>query len=241
MKKALSILPAFIFIVALLMITGCMGGVPVEYAMAGFDRAFIPAYELTSSRDTSGKSVMAVKQLKFQWSVFKSRSPILTSGDDGSGSIGGMISEADALIVAGQYRNVHKLLKKIKVKMYKARMESEIDYFPDRLYEFELVLDKIVRRPGDTRHIRALMPGAIGAWNTVQRDRISRENFRFTKEDIKRLKKLVAAETKLLNELDRAASSGDGRKTKELAAKVYDNYKKIYRAFGYFQGADIGG
>ncbi len=236
MKKAGWVCAALALVMAL--VAGCVGS-PVQENMAAFDRAYIPALILTSERDTSGQSVMAIKQLKLQWSVFKSRSPDMAEEGGAAHGVDSLIMKADSQINVGRYREAHQTLARIRLVLLEARAESSIKYFPDRLVEFHVVLEKIEGASRDPERVQRYMPDAMAAWERVQKARFSKGSFRFNKDRAKRLKSLIEKEADALSALSAAAASDDRKKVAELVEDVSEKFKTIYSMFGNFGGASL--
>ncbi len=242
MKKVFRTLGAMSAALAALALLGGCAGNPVQESMASFDRAYIPALILTAKKDTTGQNIMAVKQLKLEWSLFRSRNPGLAEEGGPAQGVGDLIRKADGLINVGKYREAHKTLIKVEKIMREARRESGIKYFPDRLAEFHDVMEKIVGVSSKSpARVSGLMPDAIKAWQNVRKARFSRGTFRFNKDQKKRLEKLIDDEAQLLEALSAAAASNDRKKVAGLANEVKVKFTTIYRMFGNFQGASLGG
>ena len=236
MKKARWALAALVLVMAL--VAGCAGN-PVQENMAAFDRAYIPALILTTDKDTSGQSVMAIKQLKLQWSVFKSRNPDMAEEGGAAHDVTSLIMKADSQINVGRYREAHHTLARIRLILLEARAESRIKYFPDRLVEFHVVLERIEGASGDPERLQRHMPDAIAAWERVQKARFSRATFRLSKDRAERLKNLIEKEADALGALLAAAASDDRKKVAELVEDVSDRFNSIYSMFGNFSGASL--
>ena len=239
MKKALRAMSAALAALALL--GGCAGN-PVQESMASFDRAYIPALILTAKKDTTGQNIMAVKQLKLEWNLFRSRNPGLADEGGLAQGVEGLIREADGLMNIGKYREAHQRLVKIEKIMREARVAAGIVYFPDRLAEFHDVMEEIVGVSSKSpARVSILMPDAIKAWRNVQKARFNRRFFRFTSDQKERLHKLIDDEAQLLEALLAAAASNDRKKVAGLANEVKAKFVTIYRMFGNFRGASLGG
>lgn len=219
-------------------IAGCAEH-PVQESMAAFDRAYIPALMLTRDRDPTGQSVMAIKNLKLQWTVLKSKNPGLADDGGPANDAEPLIMRADSLINAGKHSEAHKLLEQVRDIMYEARMEEKIKYFPDRLTEFHSVLKRIVEVAPNPAKVSRHMPDAIASWEAVSKARIDGKSFRMPKERVKRIKKLIAREADALAALSAAASSNNRKKVSELTVKVKKNFITIYRIFGDFGAASL--
>ncbi len=238
MKKALRAI--YMALAALVLLGGCASN-PVQESMASFDRAYIPALMLTAKKDTTGQNIMAVKQLKLEWSLFRSRNPGLAEEGGPAQGVGDLIRKADGLINVGKYREAHKTLIKVEKIMREARRESGIKYFPDRLAEFHDVMEKILGASSKSpARVSTLMPDAISAWRVVKKARFNRRFFRFTSDQEERLEKLIDDEAQLLKALLAAAVSNDRKKVAGLTSDVMAKYTAIYRMFGNFHGASLG-
>ncbi len=239
MKKALRAI--YMAMAALVFLGGCASN-PVQESMASFDRAYIPALMLTAKKDNTGQNIMAVKQLKLEWNLFRSRNPGLADEGGSAQGVEGLIMKADGLMNIGKYREAHKTLVKIEKIMREARVAAGIVYFPDRLAEFHDVMEEIVAVASKSpARVSILMPDAISAWRVVQKARFNRGFFRFTSDQKERLRKLIDDEAQLLKALLAAAVSNDRKKVAGLANEVMAKYTTIYRMFGNFQGASLGG
>ncbi len=239
MKKALRAMSAALAAMALA--AGCAGN-PVQESMASFDRAYIPALILTAKKDTTGQNIMAVKQLKLEWSLFRSRNPGLADEGGPAQGVEDLVSKADSLINVGKYREAHKTLIKVEKIMREARVEAGIKYFPDRLAEFHDVMEKIVGASSKSpARVSGLMPDAIKAWDNVQKARFNRRFFRFTSDQKERLERLIDDEAQLLEALSAAAASNDRKKVAGFAIEVKVKFVTIYSMFGNFHGASLGG
>ncbi len=94
MNKALIVLAVLMFAPLL---SGCAGN-PVQESMASLERAYIPALMLTSEKDLTGQNVMALKQLKLEWSVFRSKNPAFADEGGSAYAVEAIVTEADNFI-----------------------------------------------------------------------------------------------------------------------------------------------
>ncbi len=236
MKKARPMVVILVMVMALA--AGCAGN-PVQENMADFDRAYIPALMMTRDKDTTGESVMAIKQLKLQWTVFSSKNPGMAEEGGAAGNVEDMIKKADTLINVGKYREAHSTLIKVEKQMRQARAEVGIKYFPDRLGDFNDVRVRMIRDWRNPEKVQAHIPDAIAAWQQVQKTRVSSSIFRLSKDNAKRIKYLIKKEGEALMALSAAAASDDNRKMMALLKDVNDRFLRIYSMFGNFQGARL--
>ena len=125
--------------------------------------------------------------------------------------------------------------------MREARAEADIKYFPDRLADFNDVRARMIRDWKSMEKLQSHIPDALETWRLVQKSRFSRHTFRFSKDNAKRLKKLIEKEGEALRALAAAAASDDNRKALALLKDVNDRFLTIYSMFGNFQGASLGG
>ena len=116
-------------------------------------------------------------------------------------------------------------------------------YFPDLLYDFNVEMNRIILAYKNPRRVLQLVPGATKAWQRVSAAYISEESFRFSKDRLTRINKLIEKETAILAELKDAASSSS-RNRRSLVGPIKElkeNFEKIYGMFGNFEGASLEG
>ena len=206
--------------------------------MANFDRAYIPAFILTGAADPDGRSVMAVKQLKQQWFVFQSQQPVIAGGRAGE-RIEDLILEADGLVSARRNREAHEALDEIRMILMRQRMAVRVDYFPDRLTAFHVVMEMMLRSAGDPEVVNEFLPEARTRWSVVKAAKFKPEKYRFPKAMAGELDKNIAEVDKALAALERAAARSDRPAMKRKAATLKERFMNEYRMFGNFEGASL--
>lgn len=224
--------------VIVVLVSGCRGD-DVVASMAEFDRAYIPALILTSEKDTSGRSVMAMKQLKLGWSIFKGRNPEMVAEGGPATGIEDIVMDADGLMNGGRYKEAHREIEKIRDILYRLRSEAGISYFPDRLTEFHAVMERLLEKGGDTDKMVALVPEALAAWKAVEEAPFVRKHYRFSKDMEKALRKRITAVSEALKALGEAAGSGSGKEAAMMAREVRKGFSDVYSMFGNFGGASL--
>ena len=235
MNKALIVLAVLMFAPLL---SGCAGN-PVQESMASLERAYIPALMLTSEKDLTGQNVMALKQLKLEWSVFRSKNPAFADEGGSAYAVEAIVTEADNFINIGNYKKAHSVLERGRIILRNARVSAGIDFFPDRLTEFHVVMERIVKELNDPKRISILIPYVIESWRKVSQAKIDEDVFRFNEDQMENLERLIGQQTEILKGLSAAAASDDLKKMAGLAEQMKEKYKTIYMMFGNFRGASL--
>lgn len=235
--------PTFALAVALLF-WGCRDDGLIS-EMAGLDRAYVPALVLTASDDETGDAVMAVKNFKLEWLVFKSR---VSAGRKDWGDVlrevEGMVMRADGDINAGDGAGAHEALEGVRQTMLRSRRAAGIEYFPDYLTDFQGVMEEIInavqgKAPGsfgeaDLKELGRDLHRAVHRWEKVQAAVFDGSVFGFGAAKERELKRHMDEEGAALEALRAALVRGDQSGIIEAARGIEPPFASAFRLFGDF-------
>jgi hypothetical protein len=223
----------------------------VMYDMAALDRLYIPALMLTAEPDSSGKAVMAIKELKLEFMIFKSRNADDAGWDEALGRVEDMIMKADLNVNAADYKAAHAALEGIGHEMYVLRKDIGMkDYILDRMTEFHDVMDEISKTVGDKSvetlsekdiaGISKALPRAQERWIAVVSSPFNPDVFQFTKGKTERLKGQFEKQRAALLSLESAVGRHDKESIIRGAGEMKKEYANTLRLFGNFGAASLG-
>lgn len=240
--------PVVLIMVWSFILTGCQDK-NVLYDMAMFDRSYIPALVLTSKKDTTGQSVVALKRLRQDWGVLTAKRAAVFAADARSEKIKEAIDRADSLVTIGDFKGAHTELESIREILLDARRQYKIDYYVDYLTVFHSTMEAMVsavegKAPGqltgqDIATIKRFVPEARAQWNNVREARFSRGVFLFTRETKESLDVLVAQEARNLEDLAAAIRSGNHKLIIKHTLLIKKGYSSVFRMFGNFESVTI--
>ncbi len=246
--RRIAFAPAFALAVALLF-WGCRDdGLINEMAM--LDRAYVPALVLTASDDETGDAVMAVKNFKLEWLIFKAR--VLSARKDWGGALGeveGLVMRADGDINAGDGGGAHEALKGVRQVMLRRRRAAGIEYFPDYLTDFHGVMEEILvavegKAPGsfgeaDLRRLRRDLHRAAHRWEKVRTAGFDKRVFGLGAAEEREFKRRVEEESAALEALRAALKRGDEAGIIEAAGGLAPPFLNAFKLFGDFSRVKI--
>ena len=241
-----SLLP--LLLLAAAMIVGCDEG-EITHDMARFDRAYVPALVLTSTKDISGQSVLAVKRLRQDWELVSAKYSRIFTGGEASMNIGSIIERSDGLITIGDFAGAHAELERIRVLMMDARRRNGIEYYLDPLTVFHQSMEKMASRVSgkdhasiteeDIRAIAGMLPLARKQWQVVTDAPFKRGPFLFTRDNEAALMDAVAAEGRAIEDLGDALRSRNRRVIARHVLLLKQGYSMVLRMFGNFDSISI--
>jgi hypothetical protein len=241
-----SIMKRILFLLALISASTAAAGAAVDIRaeMAAFDRAFIPVWALTveGRLDLAAK---AIPLLQREWYGFKERhygDKTLDAGwRNDFDRIDALIREADAIIDGGRFPDlVRAPLERTAALLAGLRQRNGIDYYPDHLIAFRVVMDGIVAAGRDkelkaesVERIRALYPAAREAWGRLPAAGPG-PVFHLTAAKSDALPGMIEAETSALVALGRALDANDAAAIAAAALAIRPPFLSVYYAFGDF-------
>lgn len=253
------IVPALVALLLLVSGPGPLQGRPAHAAqalptylradMATLDRAFVAALALTSQEkpEPSRKS-MAV--LVPTWKAFQAKY-ISVNPADGQwradfDTVDGMIERADELVRAGgALVAAHDELEGVRITMMALRERNGIAYYLDHLTRFHEPMEAIVlagkeKTPetltaADVEAIRSHLPLAHECWNAALAADFDAALFGFPAEKQAAMKRLIAAESESLAQLQAAIDGGDPALTIQRAVGIKPSFAALFMLFGDFE------
>ena len=245
MPKALL---GYLLFITLIIVSGCRED-EVMHDMARFDRAYVPALVLTGTRDTTGRSVLAVKRLRQDWELVSAKYAGIFRGGDTAMRISGIIEKADALVTTGDFEGAHAELERIRGLMMEARKSNGVEYYLDFLTDFHTTMEKMVsvvkdRDPSlmgtqDAEAIARLLPLARAQWKAVSEAPFSRGPFLFSRENEEALMEAVAAEAGAIEDLGAALRSRNMKLISRHTMLMKAGFARVFEMFGNFDSVSI--
>lgn len=243
------LLRAFLLVALAYAFTGCASTekTMMQTDMSGFDRAYVPALVLTAKKGSGGEDVMAVKQLKQEWSIVRyKQSSVFESVAD---EVDSAIEDADRAVMSGRPEEANRRLMSIGKTMMHARRQFGIDYILDHFTEFSDTMERIYeigeeggRMPltdAQMSELRILSTTAREQWATAMKAKFNPSEFRMNKNSAMALRKNMQAESDLIEKLALASSSGDTRTARAMAKEIKPGFYRTYKLFGNFNSISI--
>lgn len=239
----------FAVIVSLSLLSAGCDDYDVIHDMARFDRAYIPALVLTSKKDSTGQSVVAVKRLRQDWMVLKAKYASMVGTGGTSDEVDSSIERADMLITTGEFAGAHKELESIREVLLKARRSHEVDYYLDYLTEFhsamERAVDLVAGKEADAitkaniDTMRAILPDLRSSWQKVVEAPFDRRPFLFSRDTEKALMTAVDEAAMMIDDLEAAIRSGNRPLVLKHTMLVKKSYSRVFKMFGNFDSVSI--
>jgi hypothetical protein len=254
MNRALILLAAAL---CLLAIVGCgkddKPGKPIKLEVAlsdmvAFDRAYIPALELTNAGDAA-KAKKAVALLTTQWQQLRAKyitapgiTPQWRADFD---NINSTILTADRWLLDGKPpQEAHGVLEGVRKVLRDLRMGYSISYDLDSLTLFQgpteaialVVNGKTAEQltANDWSIISEQFRYAEPIWIQIAKAEFDPALFQLTPGQDQKLREEIKQEAAVMDELDAALTAGDKARVFQAASALKPHFTAIYLLFGDF-------
>lgn len=215
-------------------------------AMVQFDRAFIPAWVLTTGRDAEAAR-MAVLGARAAWLDFLSDRRVGAAADNDLKAffirVGMRMDEALRLATDGDARAAHRILETVRYEFRGLRQRRGLDYYLDYVIDFDDVAEPLhliaLDKPadcltaGDVTLIRQyLLPRAVEAHARLAGATPDGALFGLSPERREVVRHLVGEAGAALERLEEAAASGDAARILRAIHALREPYARLYTFFG---------
>lgn len=216
--------------------------------MIALDRAYIPALSITNRTPQSADTKLAMDTMNAQWARFKQKYAAPQGGDTqwqpDMAKIDGYMVAANRIVDSGKdFIKAHEELEGVRLTFLAMRQRAKMPYYLDDLTRFHDPMEEMYLvakgksgeqlSDADVAKIREQFPAAERLWAVVQNTSVD-SAFALTEAQKDQQNKLMAVETRLLDQLKQALAANDRAAIAKNAQGIRQPFSQLYVSFGDF-------
>lgn len=228
-------------------VTPVFSGSSLVVQMATLDQVLIPVAAL-SNQGNHAAAKAAFVRLQSQWRLFQVSSQDAFPGDKewaaGLQTVNDDFIEAAQAMEAGNLKEVHEEMEKIRNIFEKLRQERNVAYYLDGFSRYRRVVDETTGiiagkkaadlTDADIHFVSSMVPTLKSAWTEVQEDDLDGALFGFDEAEMAQVRSAMDGVRKDIAKLESVTPGGGRAQIFNALKALKPSLKKAFLMFGEF-------